>query len=149
MVNILGGSCITTAIILLLFIFINILQQNDGGAAGDQANGGGPRDPLLSPKSNDGLCDGSSYDSISNDEDDLEEKFLEGSMEGKVPKEGETNDNPRRLCVICYDAPRECFFLPCGHCAACFACGTTIGEEAGICPICRRKMNKVRKIFAV
>jgi len=105
-----------TAIILLLFIFTNILQANGGGQAGNRANGGGRRDPLLSPKSGDGLSDGSSYDSISSDEDDLEEKFLEGSMEA--------NGNPRRLCVICYDAPRECFFLPCGHCAACFACGT-------------------------
>ncbi|XP_077214450.1 E3 ubiquitin-protein ligase APD2-like isoform X2 [Tasmannia lanceolata] len=106
------------------------------------------RTPLLTHKDDDSLSWGSSYDSISHDEEDLEDGSAEASLEAKSLKEGE-NINPRRLCVICFDAPRDCFFLPCGHCAACFKCGTRITEEAGTCPICRRKMKKVRKIFAV
>ncbi|RZS17844.1 hypothetical protein BHM03_00050043, partial [Ensete ventricosum] len=31
-------------------------------------------------------------------------------------KDGEIN-NSQELCAICCDAPRDCFFLPCGHCA--------------------------------
>ncbi|KAL6861717.1 hypothetical protein ACP4OV_017417 [Aristida adscensionis] len=26
------------------------------------------------------------------------------------------------MCRICYDAPRSCFFIPCGHCVSCFTC---------------------------
>lgn len=27
-----------------------------------------------------------------------------------------------RICVICYDEQRNCFFVPCGHCATCYDC---------------------------
>lgn len=81
------------------------------------------RAPLLSNK--DDLSSwGSSYDSASNDEEDLENFLAVGSLEGKSLGEGENSNNTRRLCAICFDAPRDCFFLPCGHCVACFACGT-------------------------
>ncbi|KAJ8642470.1 hypothetical protein MRB53_019164 [Persea americana] len=91
---------------------------------------------------------GSSYDSVSHDEEDMEDRPGATSLEARSLKDVETN-TPRRLCAICYDAPRDSFFLPCGHCAACFTCGTRIAEDAGTCPICRRKMKKVRKIFTV
>lgn len=26
------------------------------------------------------------------------------------------------ICAICYGAPRSCFYVPCGHCATCYAC---------------------------
>lgn len=26
------------------------------------------------------------------------------------------------VCVICYDDQRNCFFVPCGHCATCYDC---------------------------
>ena len=89
---------------------------------------GAERAPLLLPKDDDASSWGSSYDSVSNDEEDPREwQVPESSLEGKATNEGEnnsTNNNPRRLCIICYDSPRDCFFLPCGHCAACFTCGT-------------------------
>jgi len=27
-----------------------------------------------------------------------------------------------KLCIICYDEQRNCFFVPCGHCATCYDC---------------------------
>ncbi|KAL9241594.1 hypothetical protein vseg_015688 [Gypsophila vaccaria] len=27
-----------------------------------------------------------------------------------------------RICTICYDELRDCFFVPCGHCATCHLC---------------------------
>ncbi|OVA04099.1 hypothetical protein BVC80_8091g6 [Macleaya cordata] len=27
-----------------------------------------------------------------------------------------------KICVICYDVERNCFFVPCGHCATCYPC---------------------------
>ncbi|XP_052173322.1 E3 ubiquitin-protein ligase APD2-like isoform X2 [Diospyros lotus] len=102
------------------------------------------RVPLLSQKSDDLSSWGSSYDSMSHDDEDDP-----GSLQGKPLKDGECSNNTHRLCAICFDAPRDCFFLPCGHSVACFECGTRIAELAGTCPICRRKMKKVRKIFTV
>ena len=81
------------------------------------------RAPLLPEKDDDISSWGSSYDSVSHDEEDLEQWLAVTSVEGKPLNEGESN-NPSLLCVICFDAPRDCFFLPCGHCAACFTCGT-------------------------
>lgn len=27
-----------------------------------------------------------------------------------------------KICVICYNELRNCFFVPCGHCATCYYC---------------------------
>lgn len=27
-----------------------------------------------------------------------------------------------KICVVCYDHSRNCFFVPCGHCVTCYAC---------------------------
>ncbi|XP_066378524.1 E3 ubiquitin-protein ligase APD2 [Miscanthus floridulus] len=44
-----------------------------------------------------------------------------------------------KMCKICYDAPRSCFLIPCGHCFTCFTCARRIVEEENkACPICRR-----------
>ncbi|XWS29745.1 hypothetical protein CRYUN_Cryun24cG0056900 [Craigia yunnanensis] len=54
-----------------------------------------------------------------------------------------------RICVICYDERRNCFFVPCGHCATCYDCAQRIYDgENKVCPVCRRVIGKVRKLFA-
>ncbi|XP_022768695.1 uncharacterized protein LOC111312571 isoform X1 [Durio zibethinus] len=54
-----------------------------------------------------------------------------------------------KLCVICYDDQRNCFFVPCGHCATCYDCAQRIMEEDNkMCPICRRLIHKVRRLFS-
>ncbi|KAE8656028.1 isoflavone 2'-hydroxylase-like [Hibiscus syriacus] len=54
-----------------------------------------------------------------------------------------------RICIICYDEQRNCFFVPCGHCATCYDCAQRIyDEENKVCPVCRRIIGKVRKLFA-
>ncbi|XVF76823.1 hypothetical protein PTKIN_Ptkin13bG0297800 [Pterospermum kingtungense] len=138
-----------TAIMLVAFNFLNKFQftREDELSVrfGEIAS---VRTPLLLRKEDDIASWGSSYDSVSSDEADLED-FLAASVEGTSIKEGENSNNTRRLCAICFDAPRDCFFLPCGHSVACYACGTRIAEAAGTCPICRRKIRKVRMIFTV
>ncbi|XP_010495684.1 PREDICTED: uncharacterized protein LOC104772813 [Camelina sativa] len=37
---------------------------------------------------------------------------------------GNGYNQTRRLCAICFNAPRECIFFPCGHCVSCYECGT-------------------------
>lgn len=34
----------------------------------------------------------------------------------------EDNLYDRKVCVICYDEQRDCFFVPCGHSATCCVC---------------------------
>ncbi|XP_027074126.2 uncharacterized protein [Coffea arabica] len=52
-----------------------------------------------------------------------------------------------KICVICYDERRNCFFIPCGHCATCSICARRITEgETKTCPVCRRYIHKVRKL---
>ncbi|CAL8164767.1 unnamed protein product [Prunus armeniaca] len=54
-----------------------------------------------------------------------------------------------KICVICYTEQRDCFLVPCGHCATCYVCAQRIFYgESKICPICRRSIRKVRKLFA-
>uniref|UniRef100_A0A7N0ZZH0 RING-type domain-containing protein n=1 Tax=Kalanchoe fedtschenkoi TaxID=63787 RepID=A0A7N0ZZH0_KALFE len=143
----LAGSGILTALLLSTFKLYNMNSSNEGG--GQAMAEGSERAPLLH-KDDDLSSWGSSYDSVSQGDYASEEEWLVAgnSLEENQGNDGESNP-PRRLCVICCDAPRDCFFLPCGHCAACFACGSRIAEEAGHCPICRRKMKKVKMIFTV
>ncbi|XP_004294245.1 PREDICTED: uncharacterized protein LOC101291029 [Fragaria vesca subsp. vesca] len=143
------GSGVMTVLLLMAFRFCSIFQNAGEDRTDFQGREASPvRTPLLLPKDDDALSWGSSYECISNDEEDFEEFLGVSSLEGKSINGGDDN-NTLRLCVICFDGPRDCFFLPCGHCATCFTCGTRISEEAGTCPICRMKMKKVRKIFSV
>lgn len=104
--------------------FLNKFQCAHEDRVGVRTGGTAPeRASLLSRKDDDLSSWGSSYDSLPQDEEDLH--FLKGdSIDGKLLGDGETSNNTQRLCAICFDAPRDCFFLPCGHCVACFACGT-------------------------
>ncbi|KAJ0089241.1 hypothetical protein Patl1_31340 [Pistacia atlantica] len=139
-----------TLLMLVAFNFLNKFRfTREDGAGIRYGNIESARAPLLSYKDDDLSSWGSSYDSVSNDEQDLEEFLATSGLEGKSIRDGENGNNTRRLCAICFDAPRDCFFLPCGHCVACFECGTRIAEAAGTCPVCRRNMKKVRKIFTV
>ncbi|CAI9106975.1 OLC1v1006230C3 [Oldenlandia corymbosa var. corymbosa] len=80
------------------------------------------RAPLLSQKDDD-LSSWGSSESLSNDEDEFYESPL---ADGHEIIHGVSIQDKRRLCNLCLDAPRDCFFLPCGHCAACFTCGTRL-----------------------
>lgn len=138
-----------TVLMLFAFNFLNKFQCARNQTGGHYEERRSEREPLISHKDDDLSSWGSSYDSASNGEEDFEDHLPVGSLEGKSLGDGEYSNNTRRLCAICFDAPRDCFFLPCGHCVACFACGTRIADADGTCPICRRKMKKVRKIFTV
>ncbi|XP_058722217.1 E3 ubiquitin-protein ligase APD3-like [Vicia villosa] len=53
-----------------------------------------------------------------------------------------------KLCIICYDEQRNCFFVPCGHCATCYDCAQRImNGESKVCPVCRRLLHRVRRLF--
>lgn len=135
--------------LLFAFHYMNKQRTNTEGTRVQFGERGPERTSLLSHKDDDLSSRGSSCDSILQDEGDLEDTTVVGPHEGKPDKDGEHSNNLRRLCAICFDAPRDCFFIPCGHCVACFTCGTRISEIAGTCPICRRNMKKVKRIYTV
>lgn len=49
------------------------------------------------------------------DEDDLES----GNCSRCSSSEDLYDEN---ICIVCFDEKRNCFFIPCGHCATCHAC---------------------------
>ncbi|KAK6779728.1 hypothetical protein RDI58_021912 [Solanum bulbocastanum] len=142
-----GGA---SFLIWLVFRYLNNMQSTHQEGIRDPV---GPMEsqqtPLLSHKDDDIASRGSSYDGLSQDDEYNEDVLDLTTPQGRQVKDGDYNSNIRRLCAICFDAPRNCFFLPCGHHASCFECGTRIAEVAGTCPICRRPIKKVRKIYTV
>lgn len=111
-------------LMLFAFYFLRKFHCTRNETGGHYEERRSEREPLISHKDDDLSSWGSSYDSASNGEEDLEDHLPVGSLEGKSLGDGEYSNNTQRLCAICFDAPRDCFFLPCGHCVACFACGT-------------------------
>ncbi|KAH9303363.1 hypothetical protein KI387_014946, partial [Taxus chinensis] len=116
------GSGGLTLLILGMIKFMTKLQS---GSEEPSDHLPSERTPLMTQKDDDDSSCGSSYVSLSVGEED-EELRLPGSPRGEDndTKPQKNNDiNQRRLCAICFDASRDCFFLPCGHCATCFTCG--------------------------
>ncbi|XP_057857410.2 E3 ubiquitin-protein ligase APD2 isoform X2 [Cryptomeria japonica] len=147
------GSGGFTLLIMGIIKFITKLQAGSGESEVRREYLPPERTPLITQKDDDddSSC-GSSYVSVSVGEEDDDELNFPGSpgIEDNDIKSRKNNDiYQRRLCAICFDAPRDSFFLPCGHCVTCSTCGMRISEETNMCPICRKKIRKVKKIFAV
>jgi len=47
------------------------------------------------------------------------------------------------VCKVCMDAVIDCLLLECGHMVTCTACGKRLAE----CPICRRYVVRVVRVF--
>jgi len=97
-------AVVLALVLLLLYEILDLLFGPCTGGGG----GADRRRPLLADKEDDAASLGSSY-SVSHDGSDDREP--EGRGEGGGG------------CVLCCDAPKDCFFLPCGHSATCYACG--------------------------
>ena len=48
-------------------------------------------------------------------------------------------------CIICFDAPRNVVFTPCGHLACCGKCAAAL--EHRLCPVCRAPVEKIINVF--
>ncbi|GMH03167.1 hypothetical protein Nepgr_005006 [Nepenthes gracilis] len=58
---------------------------------------------------------------------DVEEDDPESGSSSSPCKNGSSDElYDGKICVICYDHPRNCFFVPCGHCATCHDCAQRI-----------------------
>lgn len=91
------------------------------------------RAPLLLPKES--RSESSTYGTLEQDQESGLSSSAEELYDGKI-------------CIICYDEPRNCFFIPCGHCATCYTCAQRIeANEGKVCPICRQGIVKVKRLF--
>ncbi|KAM3216968.1 E3 ubiquitin-protein ligase APD1-like [Capsicum annuum] len=112
-------------LIWLVLWYLNYIRSSHQEGIRDQVEQmESQQTPLLSHKDDDLASCGSSCDDLSQDDEYNEDALDLNAPQGRQVKDGEFNSNIRRLCAICFDAPRNCFFLPCGHHASCFECGT-------------------------
>ncbi|CAI5462856.1 unnamed protein product [Closterium sp. Yama58-4] len=70
-----------------------------------------------------------------------------GSGSG-VGKGGEGEDQDKNCCCVCMENPRNAVILDCGHRATCYSCGQELMRMANKrCPICRREVRDVTRIY--
>ncbi|AKC91666.1 iap3 [Lambdina fiscellaria nucleopolyhedrovirus] len=58
-------------------------------------------------------------------------------------KTTEENEKEEIECKICFDAPRDVCFVPCGHVIVCAKCALSLDK----CPSCRAVFNDVIKLY--
>ncbi|XP_051130624.1 E3 ubiquitin-protein ligase APD2 isoform X2 [Andrographis paniculata] len=141
MTYVLGTGAMISLLVLINY-FLNHFQRTRRHRTRDNQSGESraERNPLISNESDKHSSRSSSFDSASEGEG-----FLEDAKPG-ADKPGRDEEDSRRLCAICFEDPKDCFFLPCGHCVSCHGCATKVLEASGSCPICRRRIKKFRKI---
>ena len=64
---------------------------------------------------------------------------------------GESEEEPdyegKFTCSVCLGAPKEAATMPCGHLCVCVKCGKRVVAENCGCPICRRAVSAVLRIY--
>lgn len=53
-------------------------------------------------------------------------------VDGSLTETGNIPEN--QVCSICLDAPKDCFFDPCGHCCTCYSCGVRYFASTFVIP---------------
>ncbi|XP_029460157.1 E3 ubiquitin-protein ligase NEURL3 isoform X2 [Rhinatrema bivittatum] len=49
-------------------------------------------------------------------------------------------------CAICFRAGADAIIYPCSHASICFPCAQTVFQTTAVCPMCRRRMESVRRV---
>lgn len=69
--------------------------------------------------------------------------YKDGKRHGKGISYWEVADEEKDLCQICFGEEQDALFYDCGHVCACVACARMVD----ICPICRKNILNVVKIY--
>ncbi|KAL2004605.1 hypothetical protein VTN00DRAFT_3341 [Thermoascus crustaceus] len=69
--------------------------------------------------------------------------YRQGKRHGKGISYWEVADEEMDLCQICYGEDQDALFYDCGHVCACVGCA----RQVDICPICRKNVISVVKIY--
>lgn len=60
------------------------------------------------------------------------------------PCGGDDHGGASCACVVCYEAPRDAVFLPCGHSGTCLGCALDVYRTPrGLCPLCRTRIDQI------
>lgn len=60
----------------------------------------------------------------------------------------EQSSNEENICVVCEENLIDCVFKPCGHLVCCHTCADWCAEDKHHeCPMCRKRIEGVMKIF--
>lgn len=52
-----------------------------------------------------------------------------------------------RDCVVCMDEERNCVLHPCHHLCTCSQCGRMLLKRQDACPVCRRHISSIFRVF--
>ncbi|KAJ5104302.1 hypothetical protein NUU61_001649 [Penicillium alfredii] len=69
--------------------------------------------------------------------------YKDGKRHGKGISYWEVADEEADLCQICYSEEQDAVFCDCGHVCACVTCA----KQVDLCPICRKTIKNVIKIY--
>lgn len=69
--------------------------------------------------------------------------YREGKRHGKGISYWEVADEEMDLCQICYGEDQDALFYDCGHVCACVTCA----KQVDICPMCRKNVINVVRIY--
>lgn len=69
--------------------------------------------------------------------------FRKRKRHGKGMMQFEVADEEMQLCRICYEEEMDALFYDCGHVAACEGCA----KQVDICPVCRKSVRAIVKIW--
>merc|ERR1712098_313108 len=58
-----------------------------------------------------------------------------------------SDDDASDLCVICDDNKRTHMCYPCGHKTLCLDCVTSCRDDLKKCPLCRKEIKDIIKVF--
>ena len=67
-----------------------------------------------------------------------------------VNDDADDDEDEDRLCVICWDAPKDTLIQPCNHLCLCHSCATKVdhrGVRISQCPMCRGNVFDTIKVF--
>ncbi|KAK5098639.1 hypothetical protein LTR70_002528 [Exophiala xenobiotica] len=66
---------------------------------------------------------------------------------GKGVTYWEQADQQASLCQVCYFEEVDALFYRCGHVVACYGCARQCASEGGGCPVCRKPIESVVKMY--
>jgi len=69
-----------------------------------------------------------------------------GNVQPNQDEPDELSDNERD-CAICMDRHRDCLLCPCHHMVTCTECAKSLLNRRDGCPICRKEITEVIKVY--
>lgn len=64
-----------------------------------------------------------------------------------IDLDAEVFSSREKDCVVCMDEERNCVLLPCHHMCTCTTCGRLLLKRQDSCPICRKHISSIFRVF--